>query len=287
MASVNQIVTENILKMIASGEILSWEQAFIRTKRNVNSKKNYSMLNQLMLSGDRSELFITPKKAGEIGLDFTGVKTRIVTFWGTVDKVIDGEKKKIWFLRYYRVFGLDQCPESEVKTKLMEKSGVYKNHTPLNEIDALVKKIGANIEVGESGRCFYSPADHAVSMPKLSTFTGVEEYYSALFHELVHWTGHKTELDRHNKKYEYEKENTYSYEELVAELGSAMLMSHFGISSPDSFRNSAAYLKGWAKKLSEDCNMIISASSKADKAVAYLLEKMGIATTTEAEAEAE
>ena len=143
MASVNQIVTENILKMIASGEILSWEQAFIRTKRNVNSKKNYSMLNQLMLSGDRSELFITPKKAGEIGLDFTGVKTRIVTFWGTVDKIVDGEKKKIWFLRYYRVFGLDQCPESEVKTKLMEKSGVYKNHTPLNEIDALIKKIGA------------------------------------------------------------------------------------------------------------------------------------------------
>ena len=92
MASVNQIVTENILKMIQSGEILSWEQAFIRTKRNVNSKKNYSLLNQLMLSGDRSELFITPKKAGEIGLDFTGVKTRIVTFWGTVDKVIDGEK---------------------------------------------------------------------------------------------------------------------------------------------------------------------------------------------------
>lgn len=279
MATVNEIVSEKIVDLIESGKILNWNMPFKRIKRNIFGKKNYSALNQLLLIGDTSEYFITPNKCIELSIDFSGTETNLVTYWLVKDKQDEKTKevKKIFKLLYHRVIGLDSIVDDK-KNALIKKHSEYVENIPMADIEKLIAKIGADIKTGESGSCYYVPSTHSISMPKMSTFKDAGSYYKTLFHELAHWTGHKSELNRHaDKRYNEEtiREN-YSYEELVAELSSAMLSEYFGIQSDDSLENSASYIKSWAKHLKNDTDMIVKASGKAEKAVAHLLKKMGI-----------
>ena len=105
-------------------------------------------------------------------------------------------------------------------------------------------------------------------------YQNVEEFYSTLFHEMVHSTRHKTRLDRLetgvNTHFGTE---SYSKEELVAEIGSASIMNLLGIETKKSFRNSSAYIQNWLQVLRGDKKFIISASSKAEKAVKYIMNE--------------
>ena len=103
-------------------------------------------------------------------------------------------------------------------------------------------------------------------------FKNINEYYSTTFHELTHSTGHKNRLNRlQTGAVAAFGSETYSKEELVAEIGSASLMNMLGIETPKTFRNSAAYIQSWLKVLRNDNKFIVSASSKAEKAVNYIM----------------
>ena len=280
--SVNKIVTDKIITMIETGNLDSWHKAFKRIKRNIASKKNYSALNQLLLCGDTSEYYITPKKAIETHLNFKGAKKQLVTFWKvTPTKKIDPTTKQVvegnmFMLRYYEVIGFDSIADDEVKSKLIAKKSEYKPNAKIEDIENLLKKLDAPVKIGDSGRAYYVPSMNYVSIPKIETFDSAEYYYNTLFHELIHWTGHESILNRHGKPgyaLPLKDENEYSKEELVAELGSAMLSEYFGIAN---IGNSASYLKSWISHLKDDVNMIVQASSKADKAVQYILKGMGL-----------
>jgi len=287
--NVNKIVTDNIISLIESGKLPEWSKAFKRIKRNIDSKKNYSCLNQLLLSGDTSEYYITSKKAIAKKLNFKGAKTKIVTFWKVSSymaknvKTNELEEKKSFLLRFYNVIGFDSIANTEEKRKLIEKKSEYKNNVRLEELDKMIANIGATIKTGQSGMAYYSPSAHEISLPKIETFTDSKSYYKTLFHELAHWTGHETNLKRHNeKKYTFEereeRKQEYSYEELVAEISSAMLAEYFNLNDNiDDLKNSASYLKAWLEPFKNDVNMIVHASSKADKAVNFILDKMGVA----------
>ena len=110
----------------------------------------------------------------------------------------------------------------------------------------------------------------SVTVPELAQFSSIAEYYSTLFHELTHSTGHVSRLNRLSKEVSFGSE-VYSKEELVAELGAAFLVSHVGLETLGSFRNSAGYIQSWLKALREDKRLIVSAAGKADKAVAMVL----------------
>ena len=100
----------------------------------------------------------------------------------------------------------------------------------------------------------------------------ISEYYSTTFHELTHSTGHKNRLNRlESGAVASFGTETYSKEELVAEIGSASLMNLLGIETIKSFRNSTAYIQNWLQVLRNDNKFIVSASSKAEKAVNYIL----------------
>ncbi len=102
----------------------------------------------------------------------------------------------------------------------------------------------------------------------------INEYYSTTFHELTHSTGHKNRLDRlHTGADAAFGSETYSKEELVAEIGSASFMNLLGIETVRTFRNSAAYIQSWLKVLKSDNKFIVSASSKAEKAVNYIVSE--------------
>jgi antirestriction protein ArdC len=108
-------------------------------------------------------------------------------------------------------------------------------------------------------------------MPNPKSFVSSEAYFSVLYHECVHATGHRKRLNRHEKFSNLNFKDSYSVEELVAEMGAAYLCGICGIENA-TIDNSAAYIQGWLKKLKSDKKFIVMASSMAQKAVDYILE---------------
>lgn len=104
-----------------------------------------------------------------------------------------------------------------------------------------------------------------------AVFDSIDEYYATLFHELVHSTGHSSRLKRFETDDYTDRHRNYGIEELVAEIGAAMLCSEAGIDNSAVYRNSASYLSGWMNAIGEDKNMIVYAASRAQKAVDMIL----------------
>jgi antirestriction protein ArdC len=117
---------------------------------------------------------------------------------------------------------------------------------------------------------FYNPSRDAVSMPTKEAFESDDLRMGTLFHELIHSTGHESRLNRltlmKNNRFGSER---YSKEELIAELGSAFLISHTNITP--HFKDHAGYIQGWIKVLKNDPKAIVHAAGKAQKAVEYIL----------------
>ena len=112
------------------------------------------------------------------------------------------------------------------------------------------------------------PAHDYINMPEFKEFRSALDYYSTIFHELVHWTGHKTRMDR---KFSRNKTD-YAIEELVAEMGSAFLMAHLGLEATVR-EDHASYLSHWLKALDNDSKFIFSAASAASQAVTHITAK--------------
>jgi len=106
-------------------------------------------------------------------------------------------------------------------------------------------------------------------MPAWSRFVDAPHYYSTLFHELVHSTGHKSRLNRtFGERFGDER---YSKEELVAEMGAAFLCAIAGIANQHTDRNTTAYIQNWIEKLEEDNRLIVHAAANAQSAVDLIL----------------
>ena len=163
-------------------------------------------------------------------------------------------------IRYSTVFNLAQTSLFEEQP---EAAPVSKGAKEIFKSLSHVPEVKHNIS-----RAFYSPALDYISLPPLSQFETEAEYYSALFQEMSYRTGHSSKLNRFNPA-GFTHDEKYSFEELVAELGSAFLCSMCGIDN--TIDNSAAYIQGWSKKLKSDDKLILRASTKAKNAVNYLL----------------
>lgn len=119
----------------------------------------------------------------------------------------------------------------------------------------------------DTDRAYYVPSTDTVHVPLLGQFHTAEGYYSTVFHELAHATGHKSRLDRDLSSY---ATHAYSKEELVAEFAAAMLCGHTGI-DPATLENSAAYIATWRKRLSADKSIVVKAASAAQRAADHIL----------------
>ena len=174
-------------------------------------------------------------------------------------------KERYFMMRFYNVFNVNDIEGLDVKLNLEET--VYDETVLTKAADILIKdfakrtKLKFTVKKG-SDRAYYSPMNHEVVVPDKSQFKCIEEYYSTVFHELIHSTGKELGRDM-GDKFGSEK---YSFEELVAELGSAFIMQSIGFDTDKTEKNSAAYLKGWLKKLKEDVSFIVKASNQAQKA---------------------
>ncbi len=109
-----------------------------------------------------------------------------------------------------------------------------------------------------------------LAMPEPTRYTSSEEYYSVLFHELAHSTGHSKRLDR---KLDTDPKpfgsSDYGREELIAEMASAFLCGHAGI-QPAVIENQASYIGGWLKTIRSDKRLLITAAGAAQKAADFI-----------------
>ena len=186
------------------------------------------------------------------------------------------KEKSVPVLRYYNVFHIDECEGIESKVQQVEQQP----ENQLQPVERAEQVINSYVERENlkfnnqsiSGDAYYSPMRDEVVVPKLSQYQIAEEYYSTTFHELTHST---MTADRLNRKAEQQTQahfgnEDYSREELVAEMGAAMLVNVCGMDCDKAFKNSVAYIQGWLKQLKNDPKMIVWASSRAEKAARYI-----------------
>jgi antirestriction protein ArdC len=280
---IYQTVTDKFLEKLEQGQI-PWQKPW-RTglPMNLVSKKAYTGINVLLLGMTKyvSPYWVSYKQAVELGgFVKKGEKAHMVVFWKFLkvdDKNNPGEEKKIPLLRYYLVFNVEQCEGLESKIPVVETL----EFNPLEECEKIVDGYQGKPEIEFGGHsASYSPSIDRIRMPHKENFKSVEGYYSTLFHECVHSTGHSKRLNRDDVvKSDGFGNHGYSKEELTAEIGAAMLSSMGGIES--TFDNSTAYLQSWLKSLQNDKKMIIYAAARSQKAVDHILGKVKVEETQE------
>ena len=234
--------------------------------------KPYSLLNQMLL-GRAGEYLTFNECHKEGGYIRKGEKAHMVVFWKWLEKEDEetGETTQVPFLRYYNVFHIDQCEGISAKHTATLTNPAKADETAEAIINDYVAREGVTIEHCEGDSAFYQPMMDRIVLPLMNQFKDTAEYYGTAFHEMVHSTGHAKRLARLDTTANFGSEE-YSKEELVAEIGSAFLVSHAGLETASSFHNSTAYVQNWLQALKNDKRFIVSAAGKADKAVNYILE---------------
>ena len=286
MMDLFQIITDRIVAELEQG-VIPWQKPWNGSQGAIShtTGKRYSLLNQILL-GCRSGEFVTFKEAQREGGHIKkGEKAGMIVFWKFMEtakrddagNVVHGAHGKpvmesVPFLRYYNVFHIDQCEGIQPRFAEDPTPGGHLSPDAAAEqiVSDYVQRSGVKLTIQHSDRAFYSPSSDSVTVPELAQYTSVSEYYSTLFHELTHSTGHASRLNRLNKEASFGSES-YSKEELIAELGAAFLVNHAGLETSSSFRNSAGYIQSWLKQLKDDKRLIVSAAGKADKVVAMIL----------------
>jgi antirestriction protein ArdC len=292
---VYQIVTERIISLLEQGTC-PWRKPWATSSgmpKNLISKKEYRGINVFLLGCQEysSPYWLTYKQAIEKnGNVRKGEKSSLCVFWklnstpetgGTeetdleavtpVTSVTPGKSsylKSAPILKYYNLFNLEQCdgivsPTQEVPTY---------SFTPIEKAEQIVSGMKDRPEISYGGnKASYSPASDKIRMPYEDRFEKNEEFYSVLFHELGHSTGHRSRLARKEvmEKVEFGSES-YGSEELVAELTSSMLCGVAGISN-QTIDLAASYLDGWLTVIKKDKKAIVVAAAQAQKAADHIL----------------
>jgi len=241
---------------------------------NALTGDNYKGINTLLLNlqandkGYRLPYWATFKqwrmKGGKV---LPGQKGTLCVFYKPVAiNQPDESSRTIPVMKHFHLFNADQIegiefPQSEEPVALLDR-----NHA----VDALIYGTGASIH--ETGsRAFYSPSKDHIYIPPLSAFTSPEMFYSTLLHELSHWSGHPTRLNRKEGMQGRFGSSAYAMEELVAELASAFLSIQLRVSH-EPRKDHAQYLNSWIKVLGQDPKAFSSAASKAQGVADYLIE---------------
>ena len=285
--NVYEIITERILAEIEKGALpwhKPWKSALGEESANLVSKKGYRGINRFLLSHLPYErpYFVSYKQATDLGGNVKKEeKGTPVIFWkqGTYTKTdANGSEheENSFLLRYYTVFNVAQCEGLDKHLPVVTPLEAISTFTPLERAEQLVKGFNSRPTLAHvrGDRAYYQPSTDSIVMPEREQFSTNGEYYSTLFHEMTHSTGHTSRLNRPTLvDASYFGSCNYSKEELVAEMGAAFLCGEAGIENEAVLKNSASYLDGWRKKLKADSKVVIQAAGQAQKAADLILGK--------------
>lgn len=282
-------ITQRLIAQLETGTV-PWRSPYFCKggfPRNYSTRKTYSGINVFLLGCQRftSPDFMTFLQAKALGgYVRKGEKGVLVVKYGTYTKEEDaaqeseGEAKTRGYLKGYTVFHISQIEGIEFPEATLPPELTLTEKTDrAREIVAAMPNAPA-IHSGSSVPC-YRPATDSIHMPETGFFSDEEAYYSTLFHELGHSTGHASRLARKSLMENLgiaftgdTARKTYAEEELVAEMTASFLNAHAGIVESELV-NSAAYLQSWLEALkSKDAKgWIVRAASQAQMAADYVL----------------
>lgn len=281
---IYQTVTDKLISMLETG-CAPWRSPILGRKvggsfpKNLASGKEYRGVNVFLLAvtamsaGYESSYWMSYNQAKERGGQVRkGEKSSMVVFWKPfeVKDKATGEKKKAFILRYYNVFNVAQIEGVEAPDVAKFEPVAFSPNDVAEKIVAGYKNPPTMANDG-GGQAYYRPSDDSVHMPIRERVASSDEYYSVLFHELSHSTGHATRLSRtlDGAAAAFGSSN-YGKEELIAEMSAAFLCGHSGI-LPSTIDNNAAYLAGWIKTLKGDKRLVVAAAGAAQRSADWIM----------------
>ena len=242
--------------------------------QNAVTNRPYSGCNVILLWLARSRgwptpRFLTFKQAIEAGVNVRKGEHGTKVYFVKQLQIKEGDgsgsdTRLVPMLREYTVFNVGQCENLPDTIKSGRPMRVRNPDTRDALADAFLRSTGADIREGH-GEAYYAAGDDFISLPAFEAFKGADHFYNVAFHELTHWTGHKSRLDR-DLKHRF-GERAYAAEELVAEVGAAFLSAEFGF---DGEVRNAGYIATWIELLKADKRAFFTACSRASKAADYL-----------------
>lgn len=280
--NIYKIVTDQIIKQLEHVDPTDFKKPWFCIGHSpVNLRGTaYRGINHILLShsGHQSNIWATFKQWKEKDCNVRkDEKSQIVVLWKFFDETDDqGErtgKTGAVMTRYFRVFNSEQVDGEHARNTEQNFKDKLLDHNPIHEAEHFVENYTKNecLPVRNSDRAYYAGGirEH-IAMPEIGQFKTPEQYYSVFAHEITHSTGNPNRLNRDmSGRF---GDQAYSFEELVAELGSAMICGSLGLEQQPRLDH-AGYIKGWLSNLRNDTKFIISAASYAQKAADYALER--------------
>lgn len=281
-------ISNRIIEQLEAG-VIPWKKPWSGRPDGAISHatgRPYSLINQLLLirPGEYLTFNQIQQEGGRIK---KGSKASIVVFWKKYLRekkdangapILDDEGnpklEALPVLRYFQVFHIDDTEGIAPKFPRDETTGPEPVEAADKALRDYVRRENISLEEMISDEAYYSPIRDAIHLPIIEQFETAEEFYSTAFHEATHSTGHKTRLDRFPPDMAAAAfgSESYSKEELIAEIGAASILHVLGMETPQTFKNSSAYIQSWLRALKNDKRLIISAAARAEKAVNLILD---------------
>ena len=303
--SVYEIITEKVIALIESSEKLPWQQSWKVAKdgnpnlpQNFKSKENYRGFNvfflSMMMHFKKSEnpYFLTFKQITDLkGRLKKGSTAMSVVYYQkfeyakTATNVDPKDKDFSFVLKYYNVFhgddieGIDfkleniQAYEKPANLQIESCENILAKAPNMPRVQMFGNDAKYSVKTFTDGRI-----EEEIFVPKIENFTTPQEFYSTLFHELIHATGSPHRLDREDKKKRQKwGDSFYAFEELVAEMGASYLCAEAGVLY-FTLNNSASYIQSWKSKvvnyLKDEPKFFLRACSEAQKGADYILNRL-------------
>lgn len=276
-------ITDTIIARLDAGT-LPWRRGWSLTGSGGRPLRHegtpYTGINVLWLwataddRGYHSRYWMTRRQAEELGGRVRQDATASVSVYASTFRkagmpALSGEATSalIRFLRSYLVFNADEVeglPAYYYARDVPPTSAVLS--TRQAAIEAFFYDVPATVRHG-GDKAYFCPATDRIQLPRPGAFRSADAYASTRGHETIHWTGHSSRLDRtFGKRF---GDQAYCMEELVAELGAAMICGELGL--PTELHDShASYIDHWLRLLRADKSAIFVAATKAEQAITYL-----------------
>lgn len=239
--------------------------------QNAVTNRPYSGCNVILLwlarnRGWPTPRFLTFKQAIDAGGNVRKGEHGTKVYFVKQLQIKDGEEdaRLVPMMREYTVFNVAQCENLPDGVNAGKPMRVRNPDTRHASADEFLRSTRADIRDGH-GEAYYVPSHDFISVPAFEAFKGADHFYCTAFHELTHWTGHQSRLDRDLKNRFGSHE--YAAEELIAELGAAFLCAEFGF---DGDMRNAGYIATWIELLKADKRAFFTACNRASKAAEYL-----------------
>lgn len=243
-----------------------------------------------MLRGYNNPYWMTYRQAHELGAQVRkGEKGNLVVHAGTFTPKDDdtgernedeGEDRTRKFLKKYVVFNVEQIDGLDMAKYPVPQIEIKNRDNRDSQLDEAFARYPVSYNEGGSS-AHYNPAADRIQMPAFADFVTGNAFYATLAHEAIHSTGSAARLNRDTLRDYGKTREIRAAEELIAEIGAAMLCAQLGM-EPTEREDHAAYVASWLTALKNDKRAIFRAATAAQAASELILSHMAAAPMSRA-----